>query len=251
MAKPKLILTDLDGTLLMPDMSISPQNQLAIRNLHDAGITIAAVTGRGFGEVASILQGVGITGYGVFDGGAVVVDCQTGKELWSRRIPAAEAVAVIEKLLPIAHLFAYGQGDMSAEEARRNLPTTDLLSIWASVEKGQVEAATAELMALPNLNAHSGPTLYSPHHDGISITHKDADKYHGVQALLKLEHVPKESIVAIGDGNNDVPLFLNAGITFAMGNANDRLHALADFSVADVARDGWAEMVNDHILGSA
>jgi len=83
---------------------------------------------------------------------------------------------------------------------------------------------------------------------GIFVTHVKADKEHAVHELLKLTGSDKKHTLAIGDGNNDLPLFRAAGVKVAMGNASKTLKAAADYVVPSVSEDGFAVAIRRYVL---
>ena len=61
-------------------------------------------------------------------------------------------------------------------------------------------------------------------------------------------NVQKETAVAVGDSNNDLPLFKGVGYKVAMGNATNELKAEADYITASVEDDGLAQFIEQKIL---
>jgi hydroxymethylpyrimidine pyrophosphatase-like HAD family hydrolase len=82
---------------------------------------------------------------------------------------------------------------------------------------------------------------------GVQVTHVEADKEHAVRELLGLAGSDKQHTMAIGDGDNDLPLFKSANIKVAMGNASDALKTAADEVVNSVDEDGFAEALRKFI----
>lgn len=70
------------------------------------------------------------------------------------------------------------------------------------------------------------------------ITACDADKGKGMLAIASRRSFLPEEVMAFGDGGNDIPIIMAAGIGVAMGNANDSLKQIADFVTASVDDDG-------------
>jgi hydroxymethylpyrimidine pyrophosphatase-like HAD family hydrolase len=85
----------------------------------------------------------------------------------------------------------------------------------------------------------------------LQITHAEGNKRHGVHELLKLLRINKAQVMAIGDGNNDLPLFESAALKIAVANASEALKAAADHVVASVDDNGFAEAVERFVLGMA
>lgn len=73
------------------------------------------------------------------------------------------------------------------------------------------------------------------------ISAQGVDKGRGVRELSQMFGIPKESIIAIGDSSTDIPMFQNAGISVALGNADDTVRAQATMCVKSSRGDGVIE----------
>jgi hydroxymethylpyrimidine pyrophosphatase-like HAD family hydrolase len=121
--------------------------------------------------------------------------------------------------------------------------------VYAQVHGGTAAGIVAQLNTLSDLSSHIlAPLKDKPHIQEIQITHKDGNKRHGVKELLRMINVDGRQAMAIGDGDNDLPLFEEADLRIAMGNASERLKAAADHIVADVSEDGFAEAMERFVL---
>ena len=74
----RLIASDLDGTLLSPDQTLSQENREAICRLTEKGVIFAIATGRTMGEIPAILREDPLIRYIIFSGGAMVYDRTAG-----------------------------------------------------------------------------------------------------------------------------------------------------------------------------
>ncbi len=68
------------------------------------------------------------------------------------------------------------------------------------------------------------------------------------EALASFLGIPLTEVMAVGDGNNDIPLLSSAGLAIAMGDASDELKAVADYVTLDVDHSGLAAVVNMFLL---
>jgi hydroxymethylpyrimidine pyrophosphatase-like HAD family hydrolase len=82
----------------------------------------------------------------------------------------------------------------------------------------------------------------------IHVTHEHATKRYGVEQLTEMLSLPKEQVMAIGDGHNDMPLLEAAGLKVAMGNAPDEVKQLANYIAPTLADDGVAAAIEKFIL---
>ena len=77
----------------------------------------------------------------------------------------------------------------------------------------------------------------------VEIYSKAATKGTALAAVARQLSISKDEIACIGDGENDIPMFQEAGLRFAMGNAAPELKALADAVVASNNENGVAEAI--------
>lgn len=246
----RLVLTDLDGTVVLPGAnSASARVMSSIRKAEDAGIKFAAVTGRPHVIAAKLLKRIGFKDPCIFDGGAVIMNPSTSEVLWSKSVPAATARQATKQLLPFATLIDIGEGSVTPDKIDPDSIKRDILSIWASVPVKEADKLILQLRALPGITAHANP---GPAGDfsltGIQVTNIRADKQYAVAELLKILQFDKAHTMAIGDGDNDLPLFNSASLKVAMGNAADSLKAQADHVVSSVSDDGFAESVETFLI---
>jgi hydroxymethylpyrimidine pyrophosphatase-like HAD family hydrolase len=246
----KLVLTDLDGTAVYPEANeVSDEVMNAIHEGEEKGIQFSAVTGRPFWMAKDLLKTMGFQGPCIFDGGASIANPATGEVLWSKYLLAGTTKAAVELLLPHAFLLEYDKGAMKPEEVEIDTITNPALSVWASVPAEAAEGLIKGLSELQDVAVHGNP---APGGDttkwGIQVTHFEADKEFAVKQLLIMLEVDKAHTLAIGDGNNDIPLFHSATVKVAMGNASDKLKDEADHIVGTVLEDGFAQAVRKFAL---
>lgn len=251
MSKIKLVLADLDGTVVMPaSHEATEEVHEAIRQGERAGLMFSVVTGRPYWMAEALLKSLSIDQPCVFDGGGCIANPTTGEVLWSKYLPAETARQAVSLMLPHAIEIEYDKGVRNPKEVNIDQIQKPSLSVWASVKAESAENLINELRKLPNAAVHGNP---HPGGDtskwGIQVTHAEADKKHAVQQLLKMLKVDKNHTLAIGDGNNDLPLFDGTAVRVAMGNSTELLKKKADHVVSTVHEDGFAEAIRRIVLG--
>ena len=88
------------------------------------------------------------------------------------------------------------------------------------------------------LAAMPGCTHSRWHPKGIDIVRRDGGKGPAVRATMERYGLSREEIMAFGDGENDMGMMAEAGISVAMGNAGEEIKALADYVTGSVDEDG-------------
>lgn len=250
MSEIKLVLADLDGTVVQPEAhNASTEVIKSLQEARGLGVKFAAITGRPYWMAKVLLKEIGFIDPCVFEGGAVIINPSTDQVLWSKTVPIDTTKKAVEILSIKASIIEYGMGAKMANDVDTQAITKPALSIWASVPKEAVNILMTELRELPDVAVHAND---GPGGDftrtGIQVTHFEADKEHAVRELLILTNTTKDHTLAIGDGDNDIPLFRGARIKIAMGNASSALKAQADEIVSTVSEDGFAEALRRFII---
>lgn len=255
MSEIKLVLSDMDDTLA-PHMQhdVSEVVRQAVVDVESQGISVAVVTGRAYAHAKSALKALGIEGPCVFDGGATIVDPVSGEVLHKRWIDVSETrliVAILKQYCSEAY-FDHTSSMRKLADFDTDTIDDEAPSVFAIAHTtGQIEQASKDLSELRGIRFFTGTGTH-PQTDepwpAIHITHDYADKYHGVEALRNIVGIQKEHTLAIGDGSNDVPLFENAQVKVAMGNATEQLKMAADHVVGTLEDDGFAEAMHKYVL---
>lgn len=264
----RLVVSDVDGTMVTTAKELLPSTIAAAHRLRDAGIKLALVSSRPPRGMMFIQEQLGLTGpLGGFNGATILA--ADGSVIEERAVPV-EAVRItldlLEKRGVSAWLFTDNQwlikdlhGDYVPKERHtvRFEPTVvdDFEPYIARCGKVVGASAKFDLLAqcedeLHDLlhgtaNAHRSQKYY------LDLTHPDADKGTALHALAKFYGIDPAEVAAIGDMTNDVPMFRVAGLSIAMGNAPPAVAAEAHEHVASNEADGWSEAIDRLVLPRA
>ena len=94
----RLVATDLDGTVVGPDGSVSARTAAALRAVEAAGAHLVLVTGRPARWLPEVVEQIGHTGMAVCANGALVFDLRTDRVVRSRPLSAAAALEVVARI---------------------------------------------------------------------------------------------------------------------------------------------------------
>jgi len=119
--RPKLVATDLDGTLLNSDGEVSPRTRAALEACWDAGIPVVGVTGRGPRLLDSVRVALDGRGIAVLAQGGFVVDLERHEVLRTVGLPRDQAAAVIGRIEDVAGDLIVAVED-AAEQAEASGP---------------------------------------------------------------------------------------------------------------------------------
>lgn len=270
MSNYKLLVLDVDGTLIGHGAYPSPRVTDAIMAAKARGTIVALGTGRASEACYHLFQHLSLDGlHIVFDGAAIVqwpsndiVFLQALSPIATRR--AIELAREYNLFLEIyAHDFYFIEDDgVLAEHQRRKLQLTplitDLMSLVNRVKvvKCQVLAADAEQkrradLLTEEMQNHCKVAWSLDPSNGIyfgNLVSRYVSKGGALRELVDYQGVSLEETVVVGDSYNDMGIFTVAGTAVAMGHAPDELKELADVVVSSVDDDGVAEAVERYFL---
>ncbi|GAB3661550.1 Cof-type HAD-IIB family hydrolase [Actinocorallia lasiicapitis] len=257
---PKLIATDLDGTLLGRDGRISPRTVAALHQARSAGAGFVIVTGRPPRWIHDIAEQVGHTGTAICANGAVTYDLGAEQVVSSRTIAVETIVKVVERLrqaVPELHFaveyttsfvyeapFRVGGWDPAKVEGRvvgdDELflhPAIKILALHQTADPTELaELATREIGDLTTVTHSSNRAL-------LEISALGVTKATGLADYASSLGLTAADVVAFGDMPNDLPMLTWAGLPYAMANAHPSLLAAVPNHAAPHDEDGVAQIL--------
>ncbi len=250
----KLIASDLDGTLLLPDMTVSPENRAAIAALAQKGVHFVPASGRTLREIPAELQNDPNIRYIIYSNGAATVDLRTGQR-FLRCIDKALSNWVLDTIAPFTTHITLRQGGVSyADAAQQTAEYCARCNLWDTHRhilqtKGEFVAdftafaksadavemyalffesleERAECQRLLQANPHLLVAEATEHN--LEIFSARAGKGNALRDLAAQLHIPIAQTIAMGDSDNDTSVLKAAGLGLAMQNACDTLKNTAD-----------------------
>ncbi|KAA3663565.1 MAG: HAD family hydrolase [Chloroflexi bacterium] len=263
--KIELIALDLDGTLLMGNGRIHPQNIQPIHTALSRGISVVLATGKTRQSALEIIETLGLTTPGVFSQGMTIYDAD-GVVQRVVTLETAVITAVVEfveaRNLP---LIAYASDGLWAtaddpyrqllhtkyheplpticHDFKQKLNTMQITKLLLSDEINN-DATRADLERF--LGNREYVVQAVPEY--IEVMPLGVSKGEGVSWLLDRMGVDPANIMAVGDGENDLEMLRLAGLGVAMGNAGDCVKAAADVVVGSNEDAGVAEAIQRFVL---
>ncbi len=257
----RLLAADYDLTLSGYDRTVSPAVREAIRAAFDAGKTVTLATGRlsDGAERARELFPADVPL--VLCNGGLIQRCATGEILAESVMEPSAAAAAMEWCARYAGscivwcrdgLYADRMNEAADIYARLSftspapLPDRDRAAasgvhkLLLLAEAPTIERAREEF-ALPLTAFPSSPEV-------LELVPPGVDKGAGLALAAKLLGVPRQEVIAVGDGENDIPMLRWAGLGAAMGNAPDSVKAAADIVIPSCEEDGAAWLINNYLL---
>ena len=273
MARYKLVASDLDGTLLKNDQTLSPENAAAIAEMTRRGVHFAISTGRTYGEILPALRSDPNIRFVIHSDGAVIYDKLTDTRHTLCFSGEAQKL-VLDTLFACKTWFtcryngvSYYDGEHSTEAdyefhrltqyyralvADCNVPMKDFQAFCYGME--EIEQITVffhsdeELEYCEKTFRQSGlldTSASSP--NSFEVYNAKAGKGNALRKLADLLGVGHDETIAIGDTTNDVSIVKAAALGLATGNAMEGLKVVADAVICS-NEEHAAQYVLEHYL---
>jgi Cof subfamily protein (haloacid dehalogenase superfamily) len=269
--KYRLLVVDIDGTLLDVNNRISDIDKQALKEVVDSGTRVSLSTGRVVQASLRFLEQLELKGYHMFFDGALVYSPEKDEEVYVDPINADIIGEMIEysrkiqldfDLYSITQFFA--ERESQATDIRRDFFKLDATIVdFREIQnkerfiKGTLVVSSAKEKQKARdfvehfnnkLNFSWTKTPAYPDIDFINIIANDVSKGKALKALTSFMGISLNEVAAIGDGMNDIPLLTSSGLAIAMANAPDEVKTIADHVTLDVDHQGVAEAVRKYIL---
>jgi len=265
----RLLLADVDGTLLTQDKVLTGAAKEAARELRHAGITFAITSGRPPRGMSMLIEPLALTGeIAGFNGGVFVKpDLSVIESHTLDPAAARQAVALILEQGLDAWVYTETEWlirDKNAPHVAREawtvkfdarvVPTfTDEHLAHAvkivGVSDDLDRVAACEKAAQKALGERASAARSQPYY--LDVTHPQANKGVVVATLSKHLNIRPEQIATMGDMPNDVLMFRQSGFSIAMGDASDEVKAQASAVTDSNENEGFAKAVRQFILRPA
>ncbi len=267
----KLLVVDIDGTLLGKNGTISAEDKGALAKACALGIPVSLSTGRVSQASLHIINQLSLNGYHIFSDGALVSNPKKGEEVYIQPI----SKVVVRQAVEFAHLnevnlefysttHYFAERESWSTDIRRRFfgiqPTiVDFTNLWEQerIIKGTLTISSPEerakvdsfcLQFKSSLSFSWTKTPAYPEVDFVNVIALDVSKGKALEALASHLGISMSEIIAIGDGTNDISLLSSVGLAIAMDNAPDEVKAVADYITLDVDHSGLAAAVEKFLL---
>lgn len=263
----KLVISDMDGTLIDRDEVLPEKAVNIVHALKEKGIMFTIATGRVECMADAYIKKLGITIPYIACNGVTIVDKQ--KILKRNKIPLKGLRNIVEQADRMNMSLVYSIGGKETvykvtpwimaqrDTFNRYFDThifteqeweslyIDKLMIMDDVREGAIGILEELCKKLPDMY---GFTRYT--NKAVEIVNKNSTKASALQALSQYLDIKLENVLAIGDHQNDIEMLREAGVGVAVGNATEEAKKAADFVAQGRCIDGVEEAVKKycHIL---
>ena len=261
----RLVLADVDGTLVTQDKVLTDRTVAAVARLKEAGILFAVTSGRPPKGMAMLIEPLDLTTpIAAFNGG-VLVDRDLAV-IEQRAIPSELVAPIVEELA--SHdlsVWLYRGSDWYVQDrqgAHVDKEATTVRFEPTVVDRYDgLEAEVAKLVGVSDDHdavAVGSAAVHDRFGDQVSascsqpyyvdVTHPDANKGAVAKYLASRYEIPTEQVATIGDMPNDVLMFAHSGLSIAMGNAGREVQRAARRVTSSNEDEGFAVAIERFIL---
>ena len=256
----RLLISDVDGTLVRNDKTLAPATTDAFARLRAAGVQATLISARPPSGMLSLAKALDIQGpLGAFNGGTILRGDGTIES--AHRLDRAVARATLTLLdragvdiWLFAHGFWYARTAKGVRVPHERLaadiaPT--LVPGFDDIDQvDKIVGLSEDVVGLERLEEAvkqaigSSATIARSQPYFLDVTAPAANKGDGVAAIARAAGVPLSQVVVIGDMPNDLPMFARAGLAIAMGQAPEAVRAAADLVTTSNEKDGVAAAID-------
>ena len=268
----KLVVSDIDGTLLPKGGNISEGSRRAVAECRRRGITFALASGRWFPTTVPIAEAVGCQGPLIVAGGGCVITME-GEILQEFTMDDDDArrtydiikdcggmitsyvngaiyrmnAACLAKQPP--EKVAYFGGDVwdVVDDDASRFENEGLTGVYKMEVYSDDPALLADMRA--KLEA-AGLSVVSSTVKNIEISSPGGGKAQALKWLAEYLEIDRSQVMAFGDHINDIDMLQAAGVGVAMGNGEPEVKRVADLVAPPCADDGLARMLRDIVFDS-
>jgi hypothetical protein len=261
----RLVIADIDGTLVTKEKLLTPRSVQAVQGLNDAGILFGVTTGRPPAGARMLVDSLpGLKFIAGFNGGIIV---RRDFSLFKQNVlPAAIAQQVVEMILEHGmDVWVYTDKDWFVRDIRayrvdreektvqfppKVIPTFkglfDRVVKIVGISENYDTVAHCEKNVQEKFGASVSAARSQPFY--LDVTHPKANKGQVVLLAAEFGGIPTQEIATIGDMLNDVTMFQQSGVSIAMGNASLEVQKAATYVTASNEEEGFAVAVENFIL---
>ena len=258
----RLIVMDLDGTLLNRSSKISPRTRAALERVSTAGVAIAVATGRGYILLKYFCKGLPLTGPQITFNGAIVVEPVSERPIFMETVPAAMIEPVLSFLreqdmftcyFTDQDIYVRGRSELEREvvpaglpqpieeddlEGLIHLPCVKLVAIARSERITALRTLAEERFGDRLYVTQTAPVL-------LEFLHPAVSKGAALREVIRNLSLDPAQVIAFGDSHNDISMLQVAGMGVAMANASPEVQAVADQIAPSNEEDGIAVVLDE------
>ncbi len=260
----RLVATDLDGTLLHTDGTVTERTRDVLAAIEEQGILVVFVTGRPIRWMEPLWHHVGDHGLAICSNGGIVYDVPTRSVVEARAIPREVGLEVARRIRAAVPGSWFAVERSSGGGRESGFPTREDHPL-AEIDHGPLEEIYSDdvvkLLALhldiapadywARVEAQVGDLVITTWSSTRALIEMSADGVTKATTLAKVcaeRGIASDEVLAFGDMPNDVAMLQWAGLSYAMANAHPLAREAADRTAPGNDEDGVAAVLEELFL---
>jgi Cof subfamily protein (haloacid dehalogenase superfamily) len=262
--KYKMLVIDMDDTLLTDDHKISEENKEMLLKAQEKGVYVILASGRPTPAMTAYAKELQMDSYMISYNGAVVTDLKEDKILFEQTLTQEQIHELYEySLKSKTHIITYLDGKVVSETSSEyidielsitGLVHNKVLDFKAAVQSSAVKCILLEepsylkevekdlKKAMPHLSVSMSKPFF------LEVAQNGIDKGASIKLLAEKLNILQSEIIAVGNAGNDLTMIEYAGLGVWVDNVDPELRHKADVIVASNNNHGVAEVVRRFIL---
>jgi hydroxymethylpyrimidine pyrophosphatase-like HAD family hydrolase len=239
----RLVASDLDGTLLLPDETVSDRTRAALAAAKAAGVTVVLVSGRQPRSLGPIAERIGVGGIAICANGALIWDLDAGTILDATPLAAELAARLVHALrdaIPGVLFAVELEGGFGREPGWAEDPTAVPPE---ALEADALELPFEELAERARRAVGDDAVATWAGLRLVEISAAGVTKAFALERLCRHLGIDAAEVVAVGDMPNDLAMLEWAGTAVAVANATQEVLDAADEVTAANVEDGVARLL--------
>lgn len=248
----KMIVTDLDNTLLGDRERISAYSCSVIQKVQDVGIFFVIATARSVSAARNVIKDI-CPDWTIYNNGALIM--QKTYEMGSASIAVSIANVLLAELVRDNNVKVIKVSTYQSEYAsRRGLIKNGIHYKYIDFQVGLTEdvykiMVKADTSFLPfKYVCKYGVKYYATRDWTYVFINQNASKMNAIQEIAKKKHIKSNEIIAFGDDQNDIEMLMGCGKGIAVKNAIPEVRDISDMVCRENLQDGVAAWIEENIL---
>ena len=259
----KMIVVDLDGTLLNINGGISRNTKRYLKRLKDMGYIIVIATGRVLGDAVKITDGADFANYIISNSGGLIYDMDLKKIIMKKGISKEDARNIYSfyndeiEYITICDLFSYNRYkldgnmdlffDKEIKDMNKFIDNSDeILHIIIKFKNNDLVDKYYNLFDYGDTRVLVMQDSFS-NRKWIEVFGYGTSKYDAIKIISEREGISNSDVISFGDGRNDIDMIKNSGIGVAMGNALSDVKEVSDYITRTHNDDGVIYFLKEYL----
>lgn len=242
----KMIVVDLDGTLLNINGGCSKKTKRYLKKLKDMGYIVVIATGRILRDTVSITDGADFANYVISDGGGLIYDMDNKKIIEKNEISKNELRRIFDyynedidyiTMCDLYYYYRYGDNnskmdyfyDRKISDIDKFIDNSDnILHMIVRFKNNDLALKYNKLLDNNNIDVLLMQDSFTDK-KWLEIFGRNVSKYNAIKVIMNIEKIDNSDVISFGDGRNDIEMIKNTGIGVAMGNALECVKDVSDY----------------------